>query len=97
MTILVIELNRRSPGNFLSFLSSIVKFKQPAKKKTRMDGEHNRITGFRRVIITRINRNAQPIVLEQWERTYQKLLWSSGSAHFTIQIKRRPYPRRRLI
>ena len=84
-----------------------MKFKQPAKKKTRMDGGQNIITGFRRVIITRISRNAQPIVLEQSERTYfwcnfamfyhQKLLWSSGSAHFTIQIKRRPYPRRRLI
>ena len=70
LTILVIDLTRQSLGNFLSFLSSVLKFKQPAKKKARMDGEQNIITSLRRVIITRINRNSQHIVLEQWEPTY---------------------------
>ena len=50
-----------SLGNSL-VSSSVIKFKQAAKKKARMQGEHNRTTSLRRIITTRISHNSQAIV-----------------------------------
>ena len=42
--------------------SSVIKFKQAAKKKARMQGEHIKTTSLRRIIKTRISHNSQAIV-----------------------------------